>query len=532
MNSDSAIRSFHAHRAPPAFGGHPGTLVGEGDRSAAFGHRLPCESGQSQDGVWCEWQWDGRRLHIQSSRHGMYPLFFAQRPGEICISNRLTEVLARCSAWVRLDEDAIAAFLRLGFFLDDDTPFDGIKAFPPGSCAQWDGERLQIDTRERDSPATPSVSVRDHMQAYAGLFADAMARRKAQGPVLLPLSGGRDSRHVLFELCRSERPPSRCITAELPPPRSNEDMVVARELCRRFSIPHETVVQGSAHIQAAARKNLLTSYCCDEHTWAMPLVDRINREQATLYDGIGGDVLSAGLFSTEHRVRLARAGRAEELAVDLLGDNEAGWRVALTPKSQDRYAFDRAVATVAASVRPHLDTPNPIASFFFWNRTRREIALYSFGMYRNDSVVFAPFLDHALFDYLMGLPAELLLDKQFHTRTIEAAYPEWSSLRYTLRDDDPAAATWPVARRRLFHARLAWDFGRMLLASSSQEVRVWPLVARLGRLAGHPNADEYWFNIDRIQWLLEVERAAALAGSPAAAHASQQPDPASSNFTH
>jgi hypothetical protein len=403
----------------------------------------------------------------------------------------------------------------LGFFLDDDTPFDGIKAFPPGAVGVWDGESLQIEALPRGVRATHAALPDQHVRAYADLFAAAVARRPARQPVLLPLSGGRDSRHVLFELCRSGHPPARCITAELPPPRSNEDLVVARELCQRLSIPHETVPQGMGYLQAATRKNELTSFCCDEHTWAMPLVDRINRDATTLYDGIGGDVLSAGLFSTEERVRLARMGRAEELALNLLGDGEAGWRVALTQHARHRFSLDRAVARVAAALGPHLDAPNPVASFFFWNRTRREIALYSYGMYRSDSVVYAPYLDHELFDYLMGLPAELLLDKQFHSRTIAAAYPEWADLRYTLSDEDPAAAAWSQTRRRLFNTRLALDFGRMLVTSGSIDVRTWPLVARLGRLAGHANADGYWFNIDRIQWLLEVQRAWARASRPA-----------------
>lgn len=507
MSSQADTFVFRARREPTATGASRAPVWTDGDDHATFGHRLAATSGRPDDGVWSEWRWDGERLHVRNCRYGLYPLFLAQRQGEICISNRLSAVLDQCAAWVRIDEDAVATFLRLGFLLDDDTPFDRIKVFPAGSVGVWDGNGLQIESLRSKVLVTPAAPYDHHLQAYADLFASAIARRRARGRVLLPLTGGRDSRHILFELCRIGRPPDRCVTAELPPPGSNEDLVVARLLCQRFSIPHETVPQGMDYLRSATRKNELTSYCSDENTWAMPLVERINREPTALYDGIGGDVLSAGLFNTQDRVRLARDGDAEGLALDLLGDSETSWRVALTPQAQHRFGIDRAVARVAKALRRHLDAPNPVASFYFWNRTRREIALYTYGMYRSDSVVYAPYLDHDLFDYLMGLPADLMVDKQFHSRTIAKAYPEWANVRYALRDDDPGAAGWGIARRRLFHTRLAFDFCRLLLTSRSANVQAKSLILRLGNLAGHASSDGYWFSIDRIQWLLEVQRA-------------------------
>jgi hypothetical protein len=83
-----------------------------------------------------------------------------------------------------------------------------------------------------------------------------------------------------------------------------------------------------------------------------------------------------------------------------------------------------------SEIKRHLDAPNPIGSFFFWNRTRREIALAPYGLLGSLPTVFAPYLDHDLYDYLTALPARFLLDHPFHTDTISKAYPEYRHIPF------------------------------------------------------------------------------------------------------
>ncbi len=498
------VHLFHARRTAAGF-------EVSGDHAASFGHRLAGRGDRAQDdGIWAGWHWDGQRLRIESCRFGLYPLFVLQRAGELCVSNRLSAIVERCAGSLALDDDAIAVFLRIGFMLGEATPYRDIRCVPAGAVAQWDGAQLQMNARPHQ-PSVPCDRSTDakRIDRYAALFAASMARRGGDAPILLPLSGGRDSRHVLFELCTSGRPPRQCITAELPPPRSNEDLRVARLLCQRLDLPHRVVRQAGFGVAAMRRKNDLTSLCCDEHTWAMPLVDDINRTPATLFDGIGGDVLSAGLFSSTQRIEWFREGALEALAIDLIDGSETSWQTALQLQAYRRFSRERAIGCIVDALRPHVEQPNPIASFFFWNRTRREIALYSFGMYRCDSTVFAPYLDHALFDFLMSLPAEDVVDKSFHSRAIAHAYPQWADLPYTLPDHDAQAAVWSAPRRRVHHARLAAGFARHLLRRGSQCVRRGELIRRLPLLAGRAAPGRYWFDIERIVWLTQVEALAA-----------------------
>jgi len=267
-------------------------------------------------------------------------------------------------------------------------------------------------------------------------------------------------------------------------------------------------------VEAMLQKNLLTDFCSDKHTWAMPVVRALDRQVSTVYDGIGGDVLSAGLFSSPERLRHFRAGRLEELAGKLLG-NELALSKVLRPEAQQRFNRAKALARVREVLASYAEHPNPIASFFFWNRTRRDIALYSFGMFSHETTVFAPYLDHAVFDFLVSLPGEMLVDKQFHVDTISHAFPAAAGIPYARSDGDPQAERWPVWRRRLHFIVLAVDLatyfardrtaGRGGIGDTSIINRRFVL-PRVACLAFDADDRRVWFNLEIVLCLTQLQR--------------------------
>ena len=90
------------------------------------------------------------------------------------------------------------------------------------------------------------------------------------------------------------------------------------------------------------------------------------------------------------------------------GGREVALRTCIGKAWLRRMPLDTAVERLTVEVKRHVNQPNPTLSYVFWNRTRRYVALIPFAMLSGVSCVHTPFLDHRLFDFLAGLPLELV----------------------------------------------------------------------------------------------------------------------------
>jgi asparagine synthetase B (glutamine-hydrolysing) len=420
----------------------------EGQPSCVLGHRLPQPAGLA-DGVFAEWRWDGEQLAVANDRYGFQPLFYFTRPGEIGLAPAVQTLLDR-GAPRDLDWDALAVFLRLGFFLGEDTPFRAIRAVPPGAVCRWSRTGLVAQGRPPSWPETRHLDRAAALSTFQELFAEAVRRRRPEGPFALLLSGGRDSRHILFELCRQGFKPDLAATVDLP---QSTDGRVAAAVAAELGLRHLRVPAPQRSLTLEQHKNRETHFCADEHAWILPLRDSLQGHFDILYDGIGGDVLSAGLFLDPEALSLFRVGRLADLARALFAREHPVPVVPrlLNAETARKLGEERAVERLTAELRRHAGAPNPCGSFFFWNRTRREIALSPFSIF-GAFRVFAPFLDHDVVDFLGALPADLFLDHTFHDQVIAQAYPRWAHLPYAVKKEPrfrfaDLAPTWQMRRR-------------------------------------------------------------------------------------
>ena len=404
-----------------------GRLTPGGTLSCLAGHRIAGRHGE--DGVYAGWTWDGRELRIEQDRYGLFPLFRWSSPDGSHLSTDLLTLL-ELGADTALDFDALSVFLRLGFFVGADTPFSSIRAALP----------------ERVAVAAAPQSRRAAVDGYIDLFRQAIRRRLPAAPFVLPLSGGRDSRHILYELVHAGYPPARCVTVRHFPPRGNADAEIARALCERLGIPHVVLGQPRDRIATERRKNPLTHFCTEEHAQFLILAEYLSASTAETYDGIAGDVLSQSSYANSELLELFRrgdVGGAAELILRGHGNvvSERALSRLVAPRLHARLSRARAVERLTRELATHLHAVNPIASFYFWNRTRREIALAPYGLLRATRT-FAPYLDHDLFDFLCSLPPELTLDRTLHTEAIATAFPTSTDVGYeqrTERNEDAAA---------------------------------------------------------------------------------------------
>lgn len=389
--------------------------------------------GNRSFGVFAEWNWDGDRLILKNDRYGFYPIYYFKGITEIAVSPSISKLL-ELAGDLEIDFDAFAVFLRLGWPIGEDTLFKSIRALPPGSTLIWERGEFSITSQGIIKGKTLTISREEAVETYAELFQKAVEKTvPADSGFAVPISGGRDSRHILLALCKAGKSPDACLTIVHPPPRANEDARIAAMLCKELNVKHELVEQSASIYSAEIEKNLLTGFSVYEHGWFLTLANFIKDRWPTVYDGIAGDVLSAGLFLDERRLTLYRDGKFEDLAENIL-EPEGYIPAIFTADVCHAAGRERAIGHLCGELALHADEPNPVGSFFFWNRTRRCIAVSPYRLLGDYVNVVTPYLDPGVFDFLSSLPAELMLDHEFHSETIAFAYPDLAHVPYEKKD--------------------------------------------------------------------------------------------------
>ena len=190
-----------------------------------------------------------------------------------------------------LDETAIAVFLRRQNFFGNDTPFKEIRCLPPNAKLTWSNGKLDI-TNEPFRSTLQHLKRSAIVDAVIELFQQSMSRRMPKGDrFTVPLSGGKDSRQVLFELAENGRKPDYCITSIHPPPRANYDAEIAAVVARRLDIGCKPFSVPVASLEQETQFNLTKEFSSIEHHWAFPLAKHMDGNIDTSYDGINVDCI-------------------------------------------------------------------------------------------------------------------------------------------------------------------------------------------------------------------------------------------------
>jgi len=397
--------------------------------------------------VVCKWDWDGTQVVVRNCRLGFLPVYYFASKDVFAVSTSI-EKLLQCGASSELDDVAMATLLRLGFVVGDDTVFKSIRMVPPDGEVRWCGGDLQVRAGYV-FPRRQELSHSAAIEGYGELFRQAMRRRVAKEVTFgLPLSGGRDSRHILLELIELGVRPEKCFTNHDFPPYRTEDIRVGRLLAQRFELPHQVLGQPGSRLVAELRKNRANAYCATENIWAVNLYRTIANYTPIVYEGTAGDVISGGSYLRQDHSRLYEEGRLEELSRHLVsewfwrGSEETLARV-LTSDAIRRFSRSLAVERITKELERHTSAANPLTSFYFWNRTRRVAAPQPFSIAREAGVTaITPYLDHDVIDFLAALPPDHFFDKTFHTKTIERMHPNFGDIPYASKSDLPFVEGW------------------------------------------------------------------------------------------
>ena len=364
----------------------------------------------------------------------MQPLFWNTTPTSVRISPSIDALLA-AGVPAELDDAAMAVFLRIGFFVGDDTPFAAIRALPAAGEVSWTPDRGAATDGAWRIPAPVRHLASGGSRPVRGLFYRRDRARAAPGDRALSSSrsAAATTRVTSFWRCTGSAAcritASPCIRILRPRPTKWR---VATTVAAALGVRHVLLQQREHRVAAEREKNVLTHYCSDEHVQFMPLRDYFSRRPFEVFDGLAGDVLSQSqrLDASLHRDFVD--GRFEPAAERILGDAqsiEPALARLLTRRAAARFNRRLAVSRLAGEIARHADAPNPIAGFFFFSRMRREVALAPYGVL-DVCPVSTPFLDAELVDLMLSLPFAVVADRTLHTETLHRRYPAWAHLPF------------------------------------------------------------------------------------------------------
>ncbi|MCA9062427.1 MAG: hypothetical protein KDA96_05195 [Planctomycetaceae bacterium] len=493
-----------------------GNWQSEGEAHARLGYRVSGTQASPGEGVWAEWDWDGQTLTFENERFGFYSVFYARIGDGIGLSTSATE-LVRAGASANLDDAAIAVFLRMGYYVGDDTPFQAVRLLPPGCRLTWAGGEFRIEQHAPPIPTTASTLSRDEaVRQYGVIFQEAVEQMlpSEEDRMCVPLSAGRDSRHILYALVRAGRRPDMVLTGMSPPPRPSTDAEVASEITSRLQLPHSIIELSDNRFDDELTKDILTSFCADEHGQMLPIANFIRDNQFDVsWDGIAGDIFSCGVYNDTKMLDQFRNRQFTDLSSWLL-DAEGYLPSYLCSDAYQRWNRDLATERLNRELELYCDLPNPAAPFFFYNRVRRELALSPFGIMNQRTQILAPYLWHRLFDMLINLPFEYFKGREFHSEAIDQFYTELPHVRYV------STETGNVQERFDRIRRFARRMGRYSLQNSRSQscIRNSFLLPRLGKAyLNRSYGTEVPVLFSRILVMLHLERYVSEQGTIRAA---------------
>jgi asparagine synthase (glutamine-hydrolysing) len=303
--------------------------------------------------------WDVRRDRILLARDrlGIKPLYYRELPDGLVFASELGAILAFDGASLPIDQEAIGAYLALGYVPDPKCVYRGVRKLPPGHTLSWTRE-AGSRVAEYWTPMRPEVAAIDEAEAIEEvrrLLIDAVeARLESEVPLGAFLSGGVDSSTVVALMARAVDRKVQTFSIGFDDPEYNEAPHAAA-VARALGTDHtELIVHPDADELIEQVVSSFDEPFADSSALPTYLVAQLARQQVTVaLSGDGGDELFGGYTRYQgllrsHEVPATLRPILRKFALRLpqgaLGRNRL---LDLSRSRRGRY-----VTTVAASLRP------------------------------------------------------------------------------------------------------------------------------------------------------------------------------------
>ena len=474
---------------------------------------------------------EGRRRIVHSSISGTGSLYHQSGEKASYFATRIDPLAMTSRERLTADVQAWASILMFHYIVNERTPFEEIRRLAPSSVVAW--RRGTVSAHEERWPwaeIDPDLSVGEGARLMLDEGRSALSWMP-EGDVVLPLSGGWDSRILAGLLAESRRDDTRAYTVNADNGNDGDERL-ARPVAAHCGLTHRVLAaRADLFWKETSRMWLLTDFQAARHPWRMPIATELGSAPATLADGLALDTLAqpGGRFITEEVARARGTARGAR----------AFWR-------QLRARLRARGMDAASTLRPAIAMPIQVAArdqllaetrrfrghpafgllSLYWTRTVRSISLTTTAAYGADFAIAVPFAAERVGRATLRVSPNEKFGARLYAELFSALDPALGALSSTNDDSRGAFALTP--RRR--DAELAVNGFRELLADGPLTSYLRPsLVQALTRgdrgkrprtpLAALPAALFHAWCQHYANVLREVDPAAALGVQPDAGQA-------------
>lgn len=469
------------------------------------------------------WDKNEKTLYLISDRHGFCKLFYWATASCILFASEYKAIIRHEDFPARVDEEAIADFMALGYCLGNKTFFEDIKLLPHGSVLTFKNGRLYIERYWNYSfrnGNSPLKEVDEYIDMYYNFLKKAVERQiEGKSVIGLPLSGGLDSR-ALAGMLEKLGFSGDVRTFSYGNPECF-DVVSGKRIAKKLDYAHEYIPIESTYLKDQAEGFIWltegTVNCLNAHMMLPHGLIRKNGILAVitgfLGDTVGGEpIIGVKPFKEEVADEGDFVRRVFNRQAEIMTEDEAPLYFR---NDVYRTIKGKTFATYKADYM-HLQDDNRYFRSIYAELIGRQRRYTSFNLYAFErcSEVLAPFTDNDFVDFALQIPDVLAFTRYVEKEMIIRYLPKvasvpWNKTRLPLNASRVRKGLhwrWErLNRNPIIRATIGKKYAKMNdnYLNTDEAIRTGSRDFVMKHIKDNTFLAEY-FNMDRIHQMLDA----------------------------
>jgi asparagine synthase (glutamine-hydrolysing) len=370
-------------------------------------------------------------LYIVNDRYGFKRYYYWFNNERLLFSHDLKKLISYPEVSKKLDIQAIADFLYLGFILDDKTLFKEIKLLPPASVLcfsngeitiekYWDYSFNNIDKNQFKED--------DCLKEFYEILKRAIEIRiKGSKELILPISGGLDSRTIAGII--KELDYDGIVKTFSYGNRYCYDVIYGNKISKKLGYNHSFIPISSDYLEKFSEKFVITTKgeidCLNSHLMIFHDIFKENNS-LSIINGFLGDVLTGVNFKPEWKTL-----KNEDLIKKTfeISENHLNELKNYLKKNIYERIFD---VTLPALKKYFKNSNNSFynAHYLTLSQRQRRYVAFNIFCYEQLGKVITPFTDNNFIDFASKLSEKNLTKQNLYKKMIIKYLPEVASVPY------------------------------------------------------------------------------------------------------